>query len=142
MNGIFGRFYTWDEAQTACPEGWHLPSDAEWAALRTDGGDSRDIPGLAGKLMGDLYFNGDKMWEYWREVKITDELGLSVMPVGYALPAGGEYDFDGLSGYAAFWTSDEVNGEGVCRYIYEDKDVVYRGLMSKTEFAAPVRCVR
>ncbi|MBR5724133.1 MAG: hypothetical protein IKX62_02000 [Bacteroidales bacterium] len=142
MSSIFGQYYTWEEAQTACPEGWTLPSDADWVALRTDGGDSRDIPGLAGRLMGDLYFNGDKMWEYWREVKITDELGLSVMPVGYAFPSEGRYAFDGLFSYAVLWTSDEVDGEGVCRYIYQDKDIVYRGLMSKTEFAAPVRCIR
>ena len=45
MSDIFGRFYTWEEAtkgETAsdgghvkgiCPEGWHIPSDAEWTAL-------------------------------------------------------------------------------------------------------------
>ena len=142
MNGIFGRFYTWEEAQTACPDGWRLPTDAEWSSLQTGAGDVRDIPGLAGRLMGDLYFNGTKMWEYWREVKITDELGFSVMPVGYAMPADGKYKFDGLYGYAVFWTSDESEGEGVCRYIYQNKDVVYRGLMPETEFAATVRCVR
>ena len=28
-----GRYYTWDEAMTACPEGWRLPTAEEWAAL-------------------------------------------------------------------------------------------------------------
>lgn len=28
-----GRLYTWSEAMSACPSGWHLPSDAEYAAL-------------------------------------------------------------------------------------------------------------
>ena len=142
MKDIFGCFYTWEEAQHACPEGWRLPSDADWKALQADAGEDRDLRGLAGKLMGDLYFNGTKMWEYWREVKITDELGLSAMPVGYATVSDGESSFDGLYAYAAFWTGDEADGQGVCRYIYQDKDVVYRGLMSKTDFAASVRCVR
>ena len=31
--GKWGRLYTWDEAQNACPEGWHLPSKAEWKTL-------------------------------------------------------------------------------------------------------------
>jgi len=28
-----GRLYTWEAARTACPAGWHLPSEAEWFAL-------------------------------------------------------------------------------------------------------------
>lgn len=142
MSGIFGRYYTWEEAQTACPPGWRLPSDAEWTQLEADAAPGKDIPGLAGRVMADLYFNGTKMWEYWREVPITDDLRLSAMPVGYATVGGGEYVFDGTYTYAAFWTSDESDGFGVCRYIYHDTDVVYRGRMSKTDFAASVRCVR
>jgi len=29
----YGRLYTWEAAQRACPEGWHLPSDEEWYHL-------------------------------------------------------------------------------------------------------------
>ena len=29
----YGRLYTWAAAKTACPEGWHLPSDDEWNTL-------------------------------------------------------------------------------------------------------------
>ena len=28
-----GRLYTWEAAQDACPEGWHLPPDIEWEEL-------------------------------------------------------------------------------------------------------------
>ena len=142
MSGIFGRYYTGEEARTACPEGWRLPTDAEWTALDGEAAPGKDLPGLAGRVMGDIRFNGTKMWEYWREVPITDALNLSAMPVGYATVAGKDYTFDGLYKYAAFWTSDEADGLGVCRYIYHDKDIVYRSLMSKTDFAASVRCVR
>ena len=141
MTQVFGQYYTWEEAQTACPPGWRLPTDAEWTAFSDNVTPGTDVPGLAGKLMGDLYFNGTKMWEYWREVTITDDYGLSIMPVGYANVASGEYDFDGLYTYAVFWTADESDGLGVCRYIYHNKDVLYRGRLSKTEFAASVRCV-
>lgn len=138
MTNVFGRYYTWEEAQTACPDGWHLPSDADWAALQANAQAGQNIVGLAGKIMGDIYFNGVKMWEYWREVKITDELRFSAIPVGYC--AGNI--FDGTYTFAAFWTSDEADGLGVCRYIYQDKDIAYYGRMSKTDFAASVRCVR
>ncbi|MCL2100738.1 MAG: hypothetical protein FWH22_03365, partial [Fibromonadales bacterium] len=30
----YGRLYNWDMARTACPSGWHLPSNAEWSILK------------------------------------------------------------------------------------------------------------
>jgi len=29
----YGRLYTWEAAQTACPKGWYLPSDEEWTVM-------------------------------------------------------------------------------------------------------------
>ena len=29
----WGRLYSWEEAMSACPEGWHLPNDQEWMSL-------------------------------------------------------------------------------------------------------------
>lgn len=147
MSDIFGRYYTWDEAQSACPDGWRLPSDADWLALA--GSQSvaaqaqRDIPGFAGKLMGDIYFNDTKMWEYWREVKITNATRLSVMPVGYAAVEGNKYSFSSVFTYAAFWLSDSEDEDTAgLRYIFHNKDIVYYGSASKSDFAASVRCVR
>lgn len=146
MSLIFGRYYTWEEAVEACPPGWRLPSDAEVVALGerfgTEASGQSDIKDVAGDMMEDLYFNGTKMWEYWREVKITNDARLSVMPVGYATVNDGELDFDGLYYYAAFWTSDTSGDRGAFRYIYQDKDVLYYGLTSRTDIAASVRCVR
>lgn len=146
MSDIFGRYYSWTEAQTACPDGWTLPSDADWVALGAAFGKSaeagKDLQGLAGSLMRNLYFNGTRMWEFWRDVKITDKSGLSVMPSGYMTCDSGKFENKSLYKYAAFWTSDSENGSGVLRYIYHDKDIVYRGLMSQTDFASTVRCVR
>ncbi len=143
MTDIVGRFYTWEEAQTACPEGWRLPSDADWTALDPGAEAGKDMPGFAGKLMVDTYFNGVKMWEYFKNVHISDDFGLSVMPAGYAsVGEDGATDFGGLFDYAAFWTSDSTDGMGVIRYIYQGSDIFYRGRMSQTEFAASVRCVK
>lgn len=148
MSEIFGRYYTWEEAKTACPEGWRLPTDAEWTGLCEGAGPGGKLPGVAGKVMADLYFNGAKMWEYWPKVPITDEFRLSVMPVGYATVSGEEYKeykFEGLYTYAVFWTSDgndEVGGDGVCRYINHKENTIYRGRRSNTDFAASVRCVK
>lgn len=29
----YGRLYTWEAANKACPPGWHLPSEKEWSQL-------------------------------------------------------------------------------------------------------------
>ncbi len=31
----YGRLYTWESALSACPDGWHLPTNAEWDELIT-----------------------------------------------------------------------------------------------------------
>ena len=38
---LYGRLYNWNTAvhsssQGICPDGWHIPTDAEWAQLKTD----------------------------------------------------------------------------------------------------------
>ena len=37
----YGTLYNWTMAQSACPDGWHLPSDVEWDVMANVlGGDS------------------------------------------------------------------------------------------------------
>jgi uncharacterized protein (TIGR02145 family) len=31
----YGALYNWPASLNACPEGWHLPTDAEWTILTT-----------------------------------------------------------------------------------------------------------
>ncbi|MBC8047004.1 MAG: hypothetical protein H7Y00_09435 [Fimbriimonadaceae bacterium] len=39
---LYGRMYTWGDAQIACPQGWQLPSNEEWESLITYlGGDKK-----------------------------------------------------------------------------------------------------
>ncbi len=46
----FGRLYSWKAAQTACPKGWHLPSDKEWNVLIQSLGGS-NLAGLKMQMM-------------------------------------------------------------------------------------------
>lgn len=147
MLDIMGGYYTWEEACKACPDGWRLPSEADWVDLckasgAKDAAEFCDIEGAAAGLMAYTKFNREPMWEYYRGVKATDKTHFTCIPTGYAVVAGDDYQFTGYSNYAAYWTSSEKNGEGVYRYIYKDKDIVYAGSASKTGFAASVRCVR
>ena len=147
MQNIFGAFYTWEEAKNACPDGWHLPTDREWVEMLKALGAPADLKPLetspvgAGKLMAPVQFNGNNMWDYYRDVTIKDE-AIGAIPAGYATISDGAYKFYGKNNYAVFWTIDEHEGMGVYRYIFAQKDNVYVATADKKAFAANVRCVK
>ena len=130
-----GRYYTWDEAINACPEGWRLPTDEEWASLGTE----------AGPLMCDAYLNNQRMWEYWPDVTRTNTTGLAVIPSGYALPAITSPHYKRLYTYAAFWTATTSPDDprmAVYRYIHAEENEVRSTYAEKGSLALSVRCVR
>lgn len=152
MNNIAGRFYTWEEAQKVCPEGWRLPSDQDWKELgalygKTDDKLHSPIEDIAGKLMVDATFNGETLWEFWPEIKITNESKMCVLPFGYANIDSKR--FAGVTNYAVFWTSDttsDQDGEyGIYRYILNvEKGIptMFTGKADKNSFGANVRCIK
>ena len=130
-----GRYYTWEEAQTACPYGWRLPTMAEWKGLGTTAGD----------FMVDAKILGNKFWEFWPKVKITNSLKLCVIPSGYAMTALSTKVFKGLGDYAAFWSSDtnpDDAEQGSYVYIHEQDAAVQYGHTDKSSVGFSVRCVR
>lgn len=167
MDDVFGRYYSYEEALTICPEGWELPSDADWTALAKAAGATEtenqhsDFKGIAAALMANAYFNEEMMWEYWPEVgDITNSTGISMIPVGYAMLNGKSSEtvesefldhtypkaqFKGYLSYAAFWTADKVeNEEGMAyyRYVIAQQPDLIIGKTSTTSFGASVRCIR
>ncbi len=128
---LFGGYYTWADAQNACPSGWRLPTAAEFDALGTD----------AGAIMGNARFNGNLLWEFWPEVKITNSAGLFALPFGYATIVDDDYTFYGFFDYCFFWVDNA--GAPMCRSIYvKDPDIKVWGSPSATDFAAQLRCVK
>lgn len=149
MSYSLGRYYTYDEAVTACPEGWRLPTDTEWVTLCNgltgkSGKRGETLEGAAGALMADVSFNGTKMWEYWPAVKITDAAGLAVIPAGYANKSDAHYAFVGIQNYAAFWTADlsEDGTRALYRYFNVNSPDIFAAYADRHSFAASVRCVR
>ena len=148
MRKPLGAYYTQEEALKACPDGWHLPSDAEWVELiRLAGGPQdlqpgKDSPNGAGNLMVKCTLNDTNLWEYYRGVNIQNSTHFSAIQAGYASLSSGSNAYSGFGSYAAFWTADEQDGMGIYRYIYQENDNVYAGLGDKGSFGASVRCVR
>jgi len=130
-----GRYYSWTEARTACPAGWRLPTIAEWQSLGT----------VAGDLMADATILGEKFWEFWPQVKITNAISLGVISAGYAMTGGSTNVFKGMGTYATFWASDENPGnteQGQYMYINAEDPAVHYGQADKESVGFSVRCVR
>ena len=148
VDPIVGRLYTWNDAINACPDGWHLPSDAEFVKLAgsfVEGSTfstGETFEGAAGALMANVYFNGIKMWAFWPNVNITNQSRFSAVPVGYAIDQKTNLKFSGINSYAVFWTSDNDGDNALYRYIYVDKNNVFCSKGDKTSFMASVRCVK
>jgi len=132
----YGRLYTWDEAMSACPTGWHLPSDDEWTTL-TDfvGGE-----GVAGREL--------KLPSYWANYSGDDlganDYGFSALPGGHSSNEHSSFRWWGISGL--WWTSTDSNFTGrawyreMQYYNWEvKKDMLNGGFKS---WGYSVRCVK
>ena len=83
----YGRLYTWDAAQKACPPGWRLPSDNDWQELMES-------------------FGGiDSCYEAFMEGGIS---GLNILLGGYR-DVNGKFGRNGA--YGGYWTGNEKNAE-------------------------------
>lgn len=148
VDPVFGQFYTWTEAQDACPDGWRLPTDADWLALAKVGGykgedAATDFLGVGGALMANASFNGTRMWTYWPAVKITNSTGFAAIPTGYGEMLSTGASFKNDLDYAVYWSAESHDEEqGVYRMINMNRPDVMRGTAHKDSFLASVRCVR
>ncbi len=109
LGEIYGCLYTWDAAmrnstsqgaQGIAPEGWHIPTDAEWKEME-------NYLGGASVAGGKMKTAGTSQWNS-PNTAATNSSGFSALPAG-------EYDgfytphiFRLLNEYAVFWTSTQV----------------------------------
>lgn len=145
-NDIFGRYYTHEEALTACPEGWALPSEKDWVALASEYVNKaeafEEIPDLAGCLMEDIYFNEKKMWEFWPSVNISNKAYFSALPAGRAAKTSDLICFYDMAEYAVFWSADYKDDLASARYINVKKPSLYYGEFDRDDNAFNIRCIR
>ena len=85
----YGRHYEWNVALAACPNGWHLPTKAEFETLF-------DVVG--GKKAASVMLRSTTGW---KKHNGTDDFGFSALPAGCRYGSG-HFGDDG----AYFWTTD------------------------------------
>ena len=128
----YGRLYTWKAALNACPEGWRLPTDADFETLMSNVGGIE----TAGKML-----KSTTGWEAYAGERGNgvDAFGFNVLPVGYRYYDG---DFSGAGKGADFWSATEDNED----YAYYldlgyNRESAYLNYYSKDN-ANSVRCLR
>lgn len=148
MLDVFGSYLSWEDALSACPEGYRLTTDEDWVKLAealgaADAEVHGNLAGIAPKLMADATFNYEEstLWTYWKGMDIDDASGLSILPTGYANLASGA--FNGVKQFAVFWTADEKDADTAWyRCINEKNPDVQINCADKKSFGASVRCVK
>ena len=154
---ISGALYTWAAAmygglssdtipsgvQGVCPDGWHLPSDAEWKELEMSLGMSETDVELydwrGTDEGGQLKEIGFTNWSI-PNTGATNSSGFTAIPGGFRSVKGMFYSIDTD---AAYWTSTEFDGSNNAWYrtLNFDMEQVYRQRNSM-QLGLSVRCVR
>ena len=148
----YGVLYNWPAALTACPEGWHLPSDAEWTQLEEyliANGYNYDGTTTGNKIAISLASaNG------WSSSTNTGAIGNTNTAYdayrnksGFSALPGGYRDYDGstfgrIGNYSSWWSSAEYNADYVWdrTLLYDTRSARWYGSFKDHGFS--VRCVR
>ena len=143
----YGRLYTWNAAMTACPNGYHLPSIAEWDSLTQAARGKMTIISLRNMIVGSIgagkTLKAKTGWKWnglWNKNAGTDNYGFSARPGGGRLNDG---NFDAIGRGGIWWTATE-NGiySGHYRNMnYLSDDVAQYAYGESKNNGFSVRCV-
>jgi len=138
----YGVLYNWPAALTACPDGWHLPSDDEWKQLEiylgmseeeADETTGRSTDGDEG---GKLKEAGTSHWNT-PNTGATNESGFTALPGGYC-PNNGYFFNIGALGY--WWSSTSFGSTAWYRSLSSSRSSITRDDTYK-DHGYSVRCL-
>ncbi len=158
MLQAYGKLYNWyavDDSRGLCPQGWSVPSDADWTALVNyvvSGGFPNELenPNGAGNALkscrqvghpdgGDCDTSEHPRWNSHDTHSGFDEFGFSALPCGHRWSGG---NFGGVGGYGGWWSATGYSSTSAwSRSIYSSNGSVDRYGGSKA-LGFSVRCFR
>lgn len=129
---VYGAIYNWYSASlySICPEGWHVPTTAEWTTLIN--------------YLGGVTVAGDKMKEtgnsHWTGTNTgTNSSGFTGLPGGRRMENG---TFTGIGQYGEWWSSTQYNSTtGTNITISYNDNTIYTYNPLKTR-GYSVRCIK
>lgn len=128
----YGVLYNWLAAKKACPLGWRLPSEKDWAELETELNNAQVGSYMASK--SDLWEDGKmKKAECWGGSEFN------AMPAGYR-DGNGFFSESGKMAY--FWTSKQIK-QSYAYYRYIESGETYLGHEHGSwENGYSIRCIK
>jgi uncharacterized protein (TIGR02145 family) len=131
---IWWKYYTWDNASTACKDWYHLPSDSEWTTLENT-----------------LAWTNCRTWDVWQCDPIgwkshnTKNTSNSIVQA-LKLPLAGLRDTDGATFYTrglntTLWSSSLSGSNARGRRLIWNYSTINRHSRDKT-FGFSVRCIK
>jgi uncharacterized protein (TIGR02145 family) len=129
----YGALYNWYTINSGklAPEGWHVPTDAEWTILID--------------FLGGVQIAGGKMKEagtaHWvsPNTGADNSSGFSALPGGYR---GNSENFEECGGHGYWWTGSQSNSFSAwTRHLEYDSDWVNRYEFPQT-YGFSVRCIK
>ena len=133
---VYGNLYNWytvDDSRGVCPEGWHVPSDAEWTILT-------DYLGGQSDAGGKMKETGLEHWNYYSDqiiLEATNESGFTGLPAGYRFS---NYESMGNLGY--FWSSSEDTGNYAwLRGLSSDDSYCGQNISLEKQLGYSIRCL-
>ena len=128
-----------DPVRGICPQGWHVPTKAEFEILINvaDGGEY-----IAGSTL-----KSTSGWKWdWRsdlDGNGTDDYAFSALPAGFRNNGGQPFGFFLQEGFFAdFWSSTEHNSDAYHMYLEYGNYNVYLSYDSDKNYGYSVRCVK
>ena len=135
--------------QGICPDGWHVPSDAEWKQMemavgmsQSDADSEYSRGSIAAQLCGNTGWTSSNTANAAGNTSATgrNSSGFSALPAGYHIH-GDNNNFN-FKNEVYFWSSTEYSSAHVwIRWLYYDRAGVARVKYPKTYYYS-VRCVR
>ena len=127
----YGKLYNWyavNDPRGLAPEGWHIPTNAEWKQLEDY---------LGGEKIAGGKLKATTLWESPNK-GATNESGFTAIPGGYRFFDG---YFNNVGNYGYFWSSSEFFSDFAWfRYLYYNRKVVNRKFLFKS-IGMSVRCL-
>lgn len=144
-NNDYGMLYNWSAAsdnnssganpsgvQGVCPNGWHLPSSAEWSELKTF------VADFGYEMKEALPLKSKSGWN--NDGNGTDYFGFTALPAGYRDKTFGTF-YD-LSEAAHFWTASSYDYNSNYEISFNDNIDNITTIYSSTNNGYSVRCVK
>jgi len=146
----YGALYNWyavTNGNGLCPEGWHVPSVADWSQLTNfiggtsspNGNKLKSCRQVNSPLGGDCNTSEHPRWNSHSTYYGFDAFGFSAFGGGARYQGG---SFNNLGSYGDFWTSNQSSSTSAhVRSVYEHRGDVWSSIYPKTG-GFSVRCIK